>query len=80
MRLVAGEPSGFGPVVFFITRVGCLSGSGLLVFRVILAEIITFLAESAKLHGILALGFLEICQIRKRQISLFTNLVNLLNS
>ncbi len=28
MRLVAGEPSGYGPLVFFITRVG-----GLLVFR-----------------------------------------------
>jgi hypothetical protein len=33
MRLVAGEPSGFGPLVFFFTRVGCLDGSGLLVFR-----------------------------------------------
>ncbi len=81
MRLVAGEPSGFGPLVFFYHQsIGCLSGSDLQVFRGILAEIISFLAVSAELHGMLALGFLEICQIRKRQISLFTNLVNLWNS
>jgi hypothetical protein len=33
MRLVAGEPSGFGPLVFFITRVGCLNEIDLQVFR-----------------------------------------------
>jgi hypothetical protein len=56
MRLVAGEPSGFGPLVFFYHQsIGCLNGSSLLVFRGILTEKFFFFAESAEFDGILAL-------------------------